>query len=92
MDRTVGTYLEVGGGNVATRPNCKLLTCQLILVAAAPVLQDFYPGEKVRGGHGPPAPPPGLRRPCNGIWLLPGSGGSTPLDDPSSFWYHRPDT
>ena len=40
----------------------------------------------------PLPPPPGLRRPCNGIWLLPGSGGSTLLDDPSSFWYHRPDT
>ena len=58
--RAVGTYLEVGGGaSVLTRPNCKLFTCQLVLVAAAPVLQDFHPGEKVGGGGGP-----------HGLWFL----------------------
>ena len=39
--------------NVPTRPNSKLFTCQLVLVAAAPVLQDL--GEKMGG----PCPPPG---------------------------------
>ena len=36
-----------GGGKVLTGPNCKLFTCQLVIVAAAPVLQDFHPDEKV---------------------------------------------
>ena len=44
------------GGDVPTRPNCKLFTCQLVLVAAAPVLQDFHPGEKTGGGGCPPVP------------------------------------
>ena len=57
-----------GGGNVPTRPNCncKLFTCQLVLVAAAPVLQYFHPGEKVcvcvcvcGGGGGMASLPPG---------------------------------
>ena len=43
-----------------TRPNCKLFTCQLVLVAAAPVLQDFQPGEKVWGDSPPPPVPTAL--------------------------------
>ena len=55
-----------GGGGVPTRPNCKLFTYQLVLVAAAPVLQDFHTDEKRGGGggggHGPLAPR--FLRPC----------------------------
>ena len=40
------------------RPNCKQFTCQLVLVAAAPVHQDFHPGEKGGGGTRPCPPTP----------------------------------
>ena len=46
LSRAVGTYLEVAGQRTNYRPNCKLFTCQLVLVAAAQVLQDFHPGGK----------------------------------------------
>ena len=54
-----------GGGNLGglpTRPNSKLVACQLLLVAAVPLLQDFHPGKKVGGC--PPPWPPRLLRPC----------------------------
>ena len=67
--------LEVGGGNnVPTMPNCKLFTCQLALVAAAPVLQEFHPGEKWGGA---PCPPPGSYGPVHlilGCWRIFGQG------------------
>ena len=55
-----------GRGNVPTRPrpNCKLFTCQLVLVAAAPGLQDFHPGEKVGWGGGDGPLPPGSYGPA----------------------------
>ena len=47
-----------GGGNVSTRPNCRP---KLFLVAAAPVLQNFHPGEKVCVCGGGGLPPRFLR-------------------------------
>ena len=51
-----GRIWKGGGvaGNVPTRPNCKLFPCQF---AAAPVLQDFHPGERGGGGGAWPSAP-----------------------------------